>query len=161
MRRLLLLALLLATTAPVWAGNLYKQVDGEGRIVLQSNPNPKWKTLEVIPVAEPGPEEAAALRQRQVNEARDEAEAQARLDKRLAGQDAAYAELQAALEAFRAAETAREAGREPLPGERLGTRSGYSRLNAAYTARQQQLEATLETARQRLAAARQAWNEVR
>jgi hypothetical protein len=69
--------------------------------------------------------------------------------------------LQAALEAFRTAETAREAGREPLPGERLGTRAGYSRLNAAYTARQQQLEAALESARQRLAAARQAWNEVR
>jgi len=156
-----LLLMLLLPGLPAWAGNLYKQVDGDGHIVLQSTPNPKWQTLEVIQVADPGPEEAAAARRRRETEARDEAAAEKQLEQRISRQDLAYAELQAALEAVREAEAAREAGREPLPGERLGSRSGYSRLTSAYAARQQQLESALEAARQRLSAARQAWNEVR
>ena len=144
-----------------WAGTLYKQVDPEGHIVLGDTPHPGWRTVDVIQTPDPTPAEEAAARQRRTEAAQENAEAERDLEQRLGQQDRAYAELQAALEGVRQAEAALAAGQEPLPGERLGTRSGFSRLGPEYFQRQQQLEANLQGARQRLEAARQAWQQVR
>lgn len=157
---LTLLCLSLGLNA-AWAGTLYKQVDPEGRIVLGDTPHPGWRTLDVIQTADPSPAEEAAARQRRSEAIEENAAAEQRLEQRLGQQDRAYAELQAALEGVRQAEAALAAGQEPLPGERLGTRSGFSRLVPEYFQRQQQLEANLQGARQRLETARQAWQQVR
>jgi hypothetical protein len=52
------------------------------------------------------------------------------------------------------AEAARAAGKEPLPGERVGTAGGASRLSEAYFDRQRKLEADVEKARRELDKAR-------
>lgn len=156
-----LLCLGLGTT-PVWAGSLYKQVDPEGRIVLGDTPHPGWRTLEVIQTPDSNPDEAAATRQRQADKAREDAAVEQQMNDRVNRQESAYAELQAALEGLREAEAAREAGREPLPGERQGTvRIGRSMLMPEYEQRQATLEAAVASAKQRLEAARRAWNDVR
>ena len=77
----------------------------------------------------------------------------------------AYAAIIAADEALREAETKREQGVEPLPGERLAivgsTGAQGSRLNPEYYERQQSLEDDVERARARLDEAYRRWNDVR
>lgn len=77
----------------------------------------------------------------------------------------AYASIIAADEALRAAEAKRDAGIEPLPGERLGIvgQGGgqASRLSPEYFERQQSLENDVERARARLDEAYRRWNDVR
>jgi hypothetical protein len=75
--------------------------------------------------------------------------------------DRAYDEVVAALALVKRAEEAREAGREPLPGERLGTKSGHSRLASEYWERQQRLADDVEQARGRLDEALARWKAVR
>jgi len=53
------------------------------------------------------------------------------------------------------AEAARDAGKEPLPGERIGLAGGGSRLTEAYAARQKSLEDAVLIARKRLEEAQQ------
>jgi hypothetical protein len=62
---------------------------------------------------------------------------------------------------LRVAETDREAGIEPLPGERLGIVGRGTRLSEAYWRRQQILEEHVETSRQLLKNARQGYNDAR
>ena len=52
--------------------------------------------------------------------------------------------------AVRKAEAAIANGKEPLPGERIGTASGKSRLNDAYWERQKKLREDLVKARDNL-----------
>jgi hypothetical protein len=59
-------------------------------------------------------------------------------------------------QSLRAAEEAKRSGEEPLPGERLGTAGGGSRLSDEYFERQKQLEQNVETARRELNDARNA-----
>ena len=73
-----------------------------------------------------------------------------RLKQRSAKDDAQQRRLQAAYEQLKKAEAAREAGKEPLPGERLGTATGASRLTDEYWARQKSLEAAVEAARKQV-----------
>jgi hypothetical protein len=75
--------------------------------------------------------------------------------------DRAYDDVVAALALVKQAEEAREAGKEALPGERLGTKSGHSRLAPEYWARQQRLEDDVELARVRLNEALARWKEIR
>lgn len=75
--------------------------------------------------------------------------------------DRAYDGLLAAQTALQKAESARELGVEPQPGERIGTVSGRSRLTDEYWARQKQLEEDVERARKRLDEAIARWNAVR
>jgi hypothetical protein len=62
---------------------------------------------------------------------------------------------------LRAAEMEREAGIEPLPGERLGIVGPGSRLTEAYFERQQMLEERVARARQRLDEARTEYRSLR
>ena len=69
--------------------------------------------------------------------------------------------MQTAEADLRVAEIDREAGVEPLPGERLGIVGRGTRLSEAYWRRQQILEERVDTARQLLKNARQGYNEAR
>lgn len=84
---------------------------------------------------------------------------------RAAALDRAYDELVTAQAALQRAEEARQAGVEPLPGERLGTVSPpgerRSRLGEEYRERQRRLEKDLEQARARLDEALARWNALR
>ena len=80
------------------------------------------------------------------------AQADARLQ-RLAEADATVLR---ARQNLRAAQEALARGREPLPGERSGTASGYSRLNQAYEDRVGGLERAVQLAQQQLDAAYEA-----
>ena len=100
----------------------------------------KVETIET-PTAKTGmsaitPEEqarAAEMRQRQ---------APPRPNRALEAQDARLA--------LKNAEAARDAGKEPLPGERLGNVGGGSRLSEGYFARQKGLEDAVAAARRRV-----------
>ena len=75
--------------------------------------------------------------------------------------DRAYDDMLAAHMAVQNAEAARKLGVEPLPGERLGTAGGGSRLSDEYRERQKRLEDDVERARRRLDEAIVRWNAVR
>jgi len=64
--------------------------------------------------------------------------------------ESAEAEIRDAQQQLQAAKTALEAGREPKPGERIGTAGGASRLADAYARRLKALEDAVTTAQKRL-----------
>lgn len=84
-----------------------------------------------------------------------------RVRARLAALERAQADIVEANRALALAVEQRERGAEPLPGERLGTAGGGSRLAPAYFERQAQLEEGVRRARARLDAAYAAKNELR
>ena len=142
-----LAAALLAASAA--AQTMYKSTLPDGRVVYGDKPDPKAVKVEPItPDTSKGgiggvttPGESQALRQMQgAREAREGAEAR----------------IQKAQKALADAEAARAAGVEPLPGERIGTSGGASRLTESYDARQRQLEQAVEKAQRDLDAARSA-----
>ena len=75
--------------------------------------------------------------------------------------DKAYADARVECTALTEAEARREQGREPLPGERLGTVAGKSRLTEEYFERQAMLEQELERARERCEQAMKRWNDLK
>jgi len=128
------------------ADTIYKYRGSDGEIVY-SNSRPKG--VEIL-----GEMDSKALSsdQQTVYSSRAAAprsmgsQADARLQ-RLAEADAGVLRAQQNL---RAAQAALQNGREPLPGERIGTANGYSRLNESYEARVGGLERAVELAQQRL-----------
>ena len=140
----LILAVLLAL--PAAAQTLYKSTMPDGRVVYGDKPAPGAANVEETrPDTSKGgfggttPREAAALKQlekgRQQREVTDDRSSNAE-------------------KALSSAEAARDAGKEPLPGERIGTVSGASRLTDAYFQRQKSLEENVEKARRNLDQAR-------
>jgi hypothetical protein len=63
---------------------------------------------------------------------------------------AQQSELPQARQNLQKAQAALEAGKEPLPGERIGTAGGSSRLTDAYFERQKGLAVAAEAARKRV-----------
>lgn len=144
MRRIQALLLLSGfVAASAAAEDLYKSIMPNGKVVYGEKPEPGAKQVEKLPA--PPPKTGTTL----VTPAEKSA-----IDKRIqqrATQDAASrSQLESAYGQLKKAEEAREAGKEPLPGERLGTVGGGSRLTDDYWARQKQLEAAVEAARKRL-----------
>jgi hypothetical protein len=86
----------------------------------------------------------------------EQSRAAARQQERAGATDAAHAALQNAEKLLQEAQKAREAGREPLEGERQGTAGGGSRLSESYYKRQQGLEAAVAQAQKQVEAARAA-----
>ena len=132
-----LLALVLA--APAAAQTLYKSTLPDGRVVYGDKPDPaavkvdkQQPDISKRGIGGSTPRETEALKAMEASRAKREA-----ADEK--GRDAQ--------DALRAAEQARAAGKEPLPGERSGTAGGGSRLNDAYYERQRKLEADVEKAR--------------
>ncbi len=143
------------------AETLYKSTDRNGRVTYGDKPAPgaaKVDRLEVIRVAPEDDARAAAERERIEREAEVVRERERR---REAARDRAQAEVVAALAALKAAQERREAGTEPLPGERRGNLRGGSRLDDAYFQRQRELDQAVRDAQLRLERAYARSNDLR
>ena len=173
----LIACLLLASAAA--AETVYKYRRADGRTVYSNRLVPGLELIETFEYrfAEPAP---AAK-----DEARNAAEADARIKKYLAALQAAWSEVQAATKALATAEQRLRAGVEPQLGEREGVATGNApsavggvpsasppaaggslsgqrvRGSPEYYARIQALEADVSAARDRLDAALRRYNELR
>ncbi|MCZ7563555.1 MAG: DUF4124 domain-containing protein [Burkholderiales bacterium] len=139
-------------TGPVLAQKVQKYRTPDGKIVYSDTPVPGARLVdEIAPPPPPDPKavEAARAAAQKRSEQADRAAGQ-RLERRAGAQS----EAEAAATALEQAKRRLEAGREPLPGERLGTVSGKSRLTDEYFARQRANEAAVAEAQARLDKAR-------
>jgi len=148
-----LLALLcgfLAASA-AWAQTMYRSTMPDGSKVISDRPMPGARNVEELKLPpgniSPSPAPSGA---------RPPAE-----PSRPQKLDAADAELREAQRAYDAAREAVDKGKEPLPGERLGTATGGSRLSDEYFARQKSLQDSVRAAQQRLEAAQKARGSAR
>lgn len=135
---------------------IYKSVMPDGRVIYGEQPQTGARTVEksVVNVNDTGVQPIS----REAVEG-----ANRRASKRSQVLDEVSREVQAAEVDLRAAENEREAGREPLPGERLGiVEPGIgTRLTEEYFQRQQMLEERMENARKRLEKAQQGYANIR
>jgi cytoskeletal protein RodZ len=146
MRHIAVFALVVAGIAvslPAAAQAVYKSTMPDGRVIYGPQPQPGARKIDKVG-APPSSTGATAItpaeREAAAKSAKARADAQAG-----GGNDVA-----AARDALKAAEAARAAGQEPLPGERIGTAGGASRLTDEYFERQKKLAADVETAKRRL-----------
>ena len=131
---------------PAMAQTLYKSTLPDGRIVYGDKPAPDAvKVEETRPDVSKGGLGGTTQREQEALKDLEKARLQ-----REGGQET----VRAAEQALRNAEAARAAGKEPLPGERIGTAGGASRLSEAYDDRQRKLEEAVEKARRELEQAR-------
>jgi hypothetical protein len=129
-----------------WAQTVFKSTMPDGSVVYGTKPAPGAKKVEEIKpkttdtgVTTVKPGEQKALQENQAK--REETEGR-------------QAMIRDAEKALRDAEAAQAAGAEPLPGERIGTAGGASRLTEAYDERQKSLAAAVAAARKQLDAVR-------
>ena len=128
-----------ALALPAASQVLYKSVLPDGRVVYGDKPDPSAVKVE---------EQKPDISKRGLGGATPrEAEALKTMEESRAKRETADEKGRSAQDALRAAEQARAAGKEPLPGERTGTAGGGSRLNDAYYDRQRKLEEDVEKAR--------------
>jgi hypothetical protein len=134
---------LLATASGAYAQMLYKSTMPDGKVVYGEKPEPGAKQVDKVapPPAQTGNTVLTPAERQKLDQ---------RLKQRSAQDDLQQRRLQSAHEQLKKAEAAREAGKEPLPGERLGTATGASRLTDEYWARQKSLEAAVEAARKQV-----------
>jgi hypothetical protein len=127
---------------PAAAQTLHKSIMPDGRVVYGDRPEPGAVKVETskpdtsrtgVQVIPPGAE--SKVQQMEAARKREDA----KVDQR-----------RQAEEAVRRAEAALANGKEPLPGERIGTAGGASRLTDSYWARQKQLQEDLVKARDNL-----------
>ena len=152
-------AVAMLTGAAAHASEVYKYRMPDGRILYTTQVSTTGKLLEVLPEPAPGPRVIEAERLAKLK--REQDQANNATAKRLATLDAVDAEIKAALRALEAAKEANEQRVEPLPGERLGTAKGKSRLAEGYWERQRELRQAVEAARQRLDDAYRARDAIR
>jgi hypothetical protein len=121
---------------------IYKSTMPDGKVVYGEKPAPGARKVDKL---EPPPAKSGITAVTPGEKARED---------QLAKQRPAVAAQQRAVDDARAqlqkAEAAREAGKEPLPGERIGTAGGGSRLTDAYYARQKSLEEAVAAARKKV-----------
>jgi hypothetical protein len=173
------LAVLLLLAPAVAAETIYKYRRADGRMIYSNRPIPG---VELIETFEYRPAKPAAAR---VDRSKSDAAGEARIKAYLAALDKAWTEVQEASKALAAAEERLRAGVEPESGEREGVASGTApptvgglppsaapavggslsgrrgRASPEYVARMQVLEAGVQAARTRLAAALRRYNELR
>lgn len=140
------------------AADLYRWVDGDGRVFYGDRPPAGAAQVESrsdLRDERPAVEAAPVPREAAPEVVRE------RVRERLAALDEAHTGLAQAQRDLERARRALEAGAEPLPGERLGMKGGGSRLGPAYFERQQRLEDDVRRAQARLEAAAAAKNALR
>jgi hypothetical protein len=131
---------------PAAAQVLFKSTMPDGRIVYSDKPQP-----DAVKVEETRPD----ISKRGIGGTTSrEQDALKELETARLKREGGGEVVRAAEQALRDAEAARAAGKEPLPGERIGTAGGASRLNEAYFDRQRKLDEAVEKARRALDAAR-------
>jgi hypothetical protein len=148
-------------TPCVQAQTVYKSTMPDGHIVYGQKAvkgAAKVQKLEpALPAIEVEPEAAEALRRREREQA---AEIDKRLAVRRSARERSDAEVVTAQEALGAAEKALVAGQEPLPGERVATVDGGSRLSQEHFDRVKALEDDVKAAKERLDRARRERNVI-
>jgi hypothetical protein len=137
----LAMALLLVGFAAGAATPLYKSTMPDGKVVYSEKPVPGAKRVDTV---EPPPAKTGTTTVTPQEKARATQPASGPA----AQQSSPLADARNQL---KNAQAAQEAGKEPLPGERMGTAGGASRLTDAYHARQKSLELSVEAARKRVA----------
>ncbi len=148
--RISTLVLALTLGAPgAFAQTMYKSTMPDGKVIYGEKPAPGAKQVETVtpPPPKPGITIVTPEEKKQVDQ---------RIRQRAAIEDAKRREVDEARKQLQRAEAALEAGKEPLPGERLGIVGGGTRLTDEYWARQKKLEQAVESARARLEKAQQA-----
>jgi hypothetical protein len=133
--------------APALGQKMQKYVTPDGKTVYSDRPIPGARLVEEIAPAPPVDPNAAAAAQARARE--DAARANAAATKRATGNQASQKQEDAATALARAKENL-EKGKEPLPGERIGTAGGKSRLTDEYWARQRANEQAVKDAEARL-----------
>ena len=137
----------------VQAQALQKYITPDGKTIYSDKPVPGAKLVgEVKP---PPPVEPAA-RAAAEKAARQDAQDVKAVDDRLKGEDAQRARIAAAEADLAKAQRALKEGVEPLPGERIGTAGGASRLNDKYRERQKANQDAVAKAQKALEDARAA-----
>ncbi len=141
---MLKLPLLIVLSCWTWAAYAqpfyYESMMPDGRRVIGDKPAPGAKSVKQIPLR------AGNISAPLSTPAQAPAPGSA-ADQAAGGADA---EVRSAQQELDAAKASLEAGKEPLPGERIGTAGGASRLNDAYFQRQKALEETVASAQKRL-----------
>jgi hypothetical protein len=142
---------------------IYKVRTPDGRILFTDTPPPGARIeseREVPPPTPPAPvqpdreEQLRSLQQQAAKAGERQRDRSAQLDQAFAAVQAAEAGLDTARQQL-------EAGREPQPGERIGTARGGTRSTPAYEQRIAGLEKAIVAAEQRLAKAREDLNALR
>ncbi len=149
-RYLGILALTLPVLAPVsaHAWELYKYRMPDGSVLYTDEVSTRGRFVEVL--QEPPPDAKRIEAERVAKLKREVARAGRIASLRMAKLSGVDAEIRHATRALEAARAALKSGLEPLPGERLGTVGGHSRLSDAYWSRVRGLRQALKDARKRL-----------
>ena len=138
------------------ADTVYKYQRPDGKVVYSDVPLRGAKLIgrfELVPLPPRGGARGDA--------APGSADISRRTERRISALDAADADIKAAEQALKDAEERQQAGVEPLPGDRLGTVGGRSRLTPDYFERQRALAAEVDAARARLDEAYRQRNQLR
>jgi hypothetical protein len=135
------------------AEEIYKSVDGDGKVTYSQAPLPGAKQVSTVDIQTLSPEERrAALRLR-----KQVAGSNAALDEGFAKREEAWrladVEIRDATARLLAEESALESGREPRAEEWIGNVGGGTRMTEAYFERLKMLEDRVAQARKRLDAA--------
>jgi hypothetical protein len=137
------LALLLAAS-PARSQPVYKSIMPDGKVVYGEKPVTGAKKVEKM---DPPPAQTGTTTITPQEKARAQQSANPAFRAAPASPDRARDDARKALQD---AEAARETGKEPLPGERLGLKGGGSRLTDDYNTRQKSLDDAVEAARKRV-----------
>jgi len=127
---------------PVSAQTLYKSIMPDGRVVYGDRAEPGAVKVET---SKPDTKKTGV----QVIRPGTESQVQ-KMEAGRKKEDAKVDQRRQAEEAVRNAEAALANGKEPLPGERIGTAGGASRLTDSYWERQKKLKEDLVNARDNL-----------
>ena len=151
--------LLLSQSGSVLAqdGKVYRYRSPDGKITYSNRPPAPGEQAEVVPDrlnSAPGGSPGGAS-------SNPSAATPASATAATARRDAAERALRAAEQALGQAQQALAAGAEPQDGERVGGKSGGSRLNSDFFDRQGQLESAVREAQTRVDQARRQYNEAR
>lgn len=144
-------ALCLGLGAVAQAQTLKKYITPDGKTVYSDTPVPGAKEVGEIkaqPMLDP------ASRSQAQETAKKEAQDVKAVDKRLEDRAAQSDRVAAAEAKLEEAMRTLDEGKEPLPGERIGTASGQSRLRDEYWSRQKANQQAVDDAQKALDAAR-------
>ena len=161
-------AVCLAVAPLVALATIYKVRMPDGTILFTDSPPAGAKILEerqTLPAPPPQPAKAPPIPGATAPRAADKGSAAPQASSPAAtgpqAIDAAMAEISEAERELAIARRRLESGREPLPGERLGTAGGRSRLSPEYHGRIADLERAVAAAEARVQRAYEARNALR
>jgi hypothetical protein len=140
-------AIVLIATGSAAGQVIKKYVTPDGRVIYSDEPIEGARQVGEVA---PPPEVDPAARQRAEDAARSRAEQADSATQRSQEASARQEKIRQAERRLADAKATLDNGKEPLPGERIGTAGGASRLTEAYFERQAENERAVEKARDEL-----------